>query len=75
MKECLKKRGLDVREARRIVHDRSECRGFVRGGTSVVARGINPLTLTRYHSYVLSQLYEALEGCKFVCDQVHRLRV
>ena len=31
MKECLKKRGLDVRQARRMVQDRSEWRGFVRG--------------------------------------------
>ena len=31
MKECLKKRGLDVREARRMVQDRSEWWGFVRG--------------------------------------------
>ena len=30
MKECLKKRGLDIRQARRIVQDRSEWRGFVR---------------------------------------------
>ena len=31
MKECLKKRGLDVRQARRMVQDRSEWWGFVRG--------------------------------------------
>ena len=30
MKDCLKKRGLDVRQARRMVHDRSFWRGFVR---------------------------------------------
>ena len=32
MKDCLKKRGLDVRQARRIVHDsdRSVWQGFVR---------------------------------------------
>ena len=30
-KECLRKRGLDVRQARRMVQDRSEWRGFVRG--------------------------------------------
>ena len=30
VKGCLKKRGLDVRQARRIVQDRSEWRGFVR---------------------------------------------
>ena len=30
LKECLKKRGLDVRQARRMVQDRIEWRGFVR---------------------------------------------
>ena len=42
VKDCLKKRGLDVRQARRMVHDRSEWRGFVRGNAGDVARGINP---------------------------------
>ena len=31
MKECLRETGLDVRQARRMVHDRCEWRGFVRG--------------------------------------------
>ena len=31
MKDCLKKIGLDVRRARRIVQDRSEWWGFVKG--------------------------------------------
>ena len=31
VKDCLKKRGLSVRETKRIMHDRSVCRGFVRG--------------------------------------------
>ena len=31
VKECLKKRGLDVRQARRMVYDRRVWRGFVRG--------------------------------------------
>ena len=30
VKDCLKKRGCDVRQARRMVHDRSERRGYVR---------------------------------------------
>ena len=30
VKDSLKKRDLDVRQARRMVHDRSEWRGFVR---------------------------------------------
>ena len=31
VKECLKKRGLNVRQARRMVQDRNEWWGFVRG--------------------------------------------
>ena len=31
VKDCLKKRGLGVRQARRMVHYRSLWRGFVRG--------------------------------------------
>ena len=31
VKECLRKRGLDVRQAKRMVQDRSEWWGFVRG--------------------------------------------
>ena len=42
VKECLKKRGLDVRQARRMVQDRSEWWGFVRGNAWGVARGMNP---------------------------------
>ena len=41
-KECLKKRGLDVRQARGMVQDRSEWRGFVRRNLWGVARGMNP---------------------------------
>ena len=37
VKQCLRKRGLDVRQARRMVQDRSEWWGFVRG----VAREMN----------------------------------
>ena len=49
-KECLRKRGLDVRQAKRMVQDRSEYRVFVRGNAWGVARGMNPLTLMRCHS-------------------------
>ena len=35
MKECLKKRGLDFRQARRMVQDRSEWWGFVRVNAGV----------------------------------------
>ena len=31
VKDCLKKRGLDVRQGRRMVHERSVWQGFVRG--------------------------------------------
>ena len=40
MKECLKKRGLDVRQARRMVQDRSEWRGFVGGSAWGIAWGM-----------------------------------
>ena len=42
LKEFLKKRGLDVRQARRRVQDWSEWRGFVRGNAWGVAREMNP---------------------------------
>ena len=42
VKECLKKRGLDARQARRMVQGRSEFRGFVRGNAWDIARGMNP---------------------------------
>ena len=41
VKECLKKRGLDVRQARRMVQDRSEWQGFVRGNVWGVVEGMN----------------------------------
>ena len=42
VQDCLKRRGLDVRQVRRMVHDRSVWRGFVRGNAWGVARGMNP---------------------------------
>ena len=42
MKECLKKRGLDVRQARRIVYVRSVWREFVRKNEWGVAWGMSP---------------------------------
>ena len=51
MKECLSKSSLDVRQARRMVQDRSEWRGLVRGNAWGVAWGMNP-TLKRYHNYM-----------------------
>ena len=41
VKECLKKRGLDVRQTRIIVHDMSVWRAFVRGNAWDVGRGRN----------------------------------
>ena len=40
--DCLRKRGLDVRQVRRMVQDRSEWRGFVRRNAWGVAREMNP---------------------------------
>ena len=42
VKECLKKRELDVSQARRMVQDRSEWWGFVRANAWGVAWGMNP---------------------------------
>ena len=42
VKEFVRKRGLDVRQARRMMQDRSEWRGFVRKNAWGVARGMNP---------------------------------
>ena len=40
VKECLRKRGLDVRQARRIVQDRGKCRDFAKGNAWGVVRGM-----------------------------------
>ena len=42
VKEGSKKSGLDVRQARRMVHDRSIWQGFVRGNAWGEPRGMNP---------------------------------
>ena len=42
VKVCLKKIGLNVRQARTMVHDRSVWRMFVRGNAWGVAQGMNP---------------------------------
>ena len=42
MKECLRTRGLDARQARRMVQDRSELRRFVRGNPWGIAWAMNP---------------------------------
>ena len=42
VKDCLKKGNMDVRQGRRILHDRRVWRGFVRENAWGVARGMNP---------------------------------
>ena len=42
VREGLRKKELDVRQARRMVQDRSERRGFVRGNAWDIARGMKP---------------------------------
>ena len=64
VKECLRKRCLDVTQARRMVHDRSEWRGFVRGECMGHHPADEPLTLMKCHNCEFSQPYEALEGWK-----------
>ena len=44
VKDCLKKRGLDIRQARRMVHDTSVWQGFARKNPWGVAWGMNPLS-------------------------------
>ena len=58
VKECLKKRGLDVRQARRMVQDSNERRGFARE---------NDLD-------EMPQLYEAFEGWKSVCGRAYNFK-
>ena len=42
MKECLKKRGLNVRQARRMARDRNKWWGFVKGNAWGIAWWMNP---------------------------------
>ena len=42
VKECLRNRGLDVRQVRRMVQDRCEWGGVVRGNAWGIARGMKP---------------------------------
>ena len=42
MKECLKKMWVDVKQARRMVQDRNDRRGFLRGNAWGIAREMNP---------------------------------
>ena len=65
VKNCLKKRGLDVSQKRTMVHARIIWRGFVRGMHGALPR--------RCYSCEMTQRYEALEGRKSVCGQAHNL--
>ena len=68
--EYLKKRGLDIRQARRMVQDRSEWWGKCMGRSP----WDEPLTLTRCHSCGFPQLYEVFEGWNSVCGRAYNLR-
>ena len=70
----LNKRGLDVKQVRRIVHDMSEWREFAKVNARGIARRDKPLTLTRCSRCGLPQLYGVFEGWKFVYGQAHNLR-
>ena len=50
VKDCWKKRGLDVRQARRMVHDRSVWQGFLRGECMGRCPVDEPLTMTSCYS-------------------------
>ena len=60
--DCLKKRGLNVGQARRMVYDMNEWREVVRGDTWGYSLGDEPLALKRCYSCGLSLLYEILRG-------------
>ena len=60
LNDCLKKLGLNVRQARRMVYNRIEWQEFVRGECYECSPGDEPLTLTRCYSSGLSPLYESL---------------
>ena len=42
VKDCLRKRGLDIRQARRMVQDRCEWQGFLRSSAWGMSWGMNP---------------------------------
>ena len=61
MKDCLRKRGLDVRQATRKVRDMSEWWGFVRGNAWGVARGMNPDLDEMPELWVTTAIWNLLE--------------
>ena len=52
MKDCLRKRSLEIRQARRMVQDRIEWRRFVRVEFMGHSPGDEPLNLMRCHRYM-----------------------
>ena len=66
VKECLEKRGLDIGQARRMVQDRSEWLGFVRGNTWGIASGMN--------LDEMPQFYEAFALWKSICGRAYDLK-
>ena len=60
VKDYLRKRGLGIRQARRMVQDRSEWGGVCEGECMGHSPGIEPQTLMRCHGYGLLQLYMKL---------------
>ena len=72
-KECLKKRGLDIKQEEewsRIGVMVVVCKGEGMGRTP----SDEPLTLTRCYSCGLPQLCEAFEGFKSVCSRTYNLK-
>ena len=61
MKDCLRKRGLDVKKARRMVQGSSEWCGVCEGECIGCNQGDEPLPLMRWNSCGLSQLYKDLQ--------------
>ena len=52
VQESLRRRSLDVRQARRMVNDKSVWQGFCEGECTNRTHGDKPLTLTRCHSFM-----------------------
>ena len=72
VRDCLKKRSFDVRQARKVVQERSEWGRFVRGNAWGTENKY--LTLKKRHSCGLTQLYEPLQGWKSICGRGYNLK-
>ena len=69
-----KEKRFGCQPVRRMVQDRSEWQGFVRGECMGRSPGDEILTLTRYPNCGLPMLYEAFEGWKSVCGRAYNLK-